>query len=127
MRGVLTEWLTGMLAIASVFMCLGLWQLIRVELRESTVPWYRNKALRVSTALWMHGIGAILLFSSALRGRLDGVTAPALYLIWAAFGLWLVAKTMIVSVSGWLRTCLVLFALWSAFCAFGALNGWWGA
>lgn len=117
----MTEWLSGMLAIASVFMCLGLWPLLRIELRESEVPWYRNKALRISSALWLHGFGAIALFSSAFRGMLDEITGPALYFVWCAFALWLIAKVMIVSVSGWLKTCLALFAVWTAGCALWAL------
>lgn len=120
----MTEWLSGMLAIASVFMCLGLWPLMRIELRDSKLPWYRNKALRIAAALWLHGFGAIALFSSAFWGRLDEVAGPALWFVWWAFGLWLVAKTMIISVSGWLKTCLALFAAWSAGCAFVAITGW---
>jgi hypothetical protein len=118
-------WLAGMLAIASVIMCIGIWPLLRAEIRESPTPMLKNKALRLAFALWLHGVGSVVLFTSTIFGALrqslgieigGPVSSAALWLAWLALGLWLVAKTMIVAVSGRLRLCIALFVLWTAGC-----------
>jgi hypothetical protein len=118
-----TNWLTGMLAIASVIMCVGLWPLVRAEWRAEDQRWRDNKALRLAAAFYIHGIGAVVLFASPFFSEVERVAGLALYLAWAAFGMWLLAKVLIISVSGRLRLCMVLFAVWSAFCALAGLIG----
>lgn len=119
-------WLAGMLAISSIIMCIGVWPLLRMELHVADEPWRQNKALRLAFALWLHGAGSLVLFSSTLFAGLrqaigvDRVAdsgAVALWMVWCALTLWLVAKTMIVSVTGRLRLSLVLYAIWSVVCA----------
>lgn len=120
----MTVWLTGMLAIASAIMCIGLWPIVKSELRAEDVVWWRNKALRVSGALYIHGAGAVILFATiplSSNGLMVGVSA---YLLWAVLGLWLLAKTLVISVSGRLRFSLLAFAIWTAGCAFYSLMGW---
>lgn len=119
----MTVWLTGMLAIASLIMCVGLWQIIRKELADQAEHWWLNRSLRLSGAFYIHGLGAIVLFTSSLFTRADLPTGIILYTAWAALGLWLLAKTMIVSVSGGFRLCLFLYLLWTAGCA---AWGMWG-
>ena len=120
----MTAWLTGMLAIASAIMCIGLWPLVKAEWRKTDESWWRNRAFKLALALYIHGMGAIILFASIPLTASDTVDAAvALYLLWGVFGLWLVAKTLIISVTGRLKLCAVLFAAWSAGCALWSLTG----
>lgn len=118
-------WLAGMLAISSIIMCIGIWPLLRMELNATHEPWRQNKALRLAFALWLHGAGSLVLFSSTLFAglrmalgieRVAGTASVALWMAWLALTLWLVAKTMIVSVAGRLRLCLALYAVWTVVC-----------
>lgn len=122
MSAWLTSWLTGMLAIASVIMCIGLWPLVRAEWQDADHPWRENKALRLAVALYIHGVGAVVLFASPFFGRVDETAGLALYLAWATFGAWLVAKVLIISVSGRFRLCMFLFVVWTAFSALWGLS-----
>lgn len=110
----ITNWLLGMLAVASVVMCVGLYPLVMTELHDGRQYWLRNKALRFSAALVIHAVGAIMLFTTPALAWLPHGNVVALYVAWGAMGLWLLAKTMIVSVSGGLRICLALFVVWTA-------------
>ena len=114
-----------MLAIASAIMCFGLWPLVKAEWRSSShIRWWDNRAFKLALALYIHGMGAIILFASVpLTAPRKVDEAIALYLLWGVFGLWLVAKTLIISVTGRLKLCAVLFAAWSAGCAWWALTG----
>lgn len=117
----MTIWLTGMLAIASTIMCIGLWPVVRSEMRSHDIPWWRNKALRVSGALYIHGAGAIVLFAMIpmyAHNTFVGLTA---YLAWAVLGCWLIAKLLIISVTDRFKTAAVMFTGWSAGCALYAL------
>ena len=40
----MTAWLTGMLAIASAIMCIGLWPLVKTEWAKTDETWWRNRA-----------------------------------------------------------------------------------
>jgi hypothetical protein len=120
----MTSWLSGMLAIASIIMVIGLGPLVKAELHESSRPWYRNKALRISLALYIHGIGAVVLFASPLMAGVEQTAGVALYLLWAALGMWLLAKTLIISaVSKRIGLTIALFVGWTAGCAAWSLFG----
>lgn len=120
----MTEWFAGMLLIASVAMCVGLWPLVRLEIISANVKWNHNKALRIAGALLVHAVGALVLLSAAFLGKVGDMIAP-LWFTWTAFSLWLIAKSMIVSVTGWFRTMLIAYAIWSGFCVFAVSNHWW--
>lgn len=119
----MTVWLTGMLAIASLIMCVGLWQIVRQELADGSQHWWLNKALRLSGAFYLHGVGAIILFASSLLAGINTPTGIVIYSVWAGLGLWLLAKTMIISVSGGFRLCLMSYMAWTTGCA---AWGMWG-
>jgi hypothetical protein len=108
-----TTWLFRMLAAASVLMCFWLWGTVRAEIHADNAPWYRNKALRLSSALFIHGIGAVLLFASPLFQDVEQPVGIALFLLWGALALWLVAKLLIISVVGRLGVCLAVLGTWT--------------
>lgn len=114
----ITAWLAGMLAIASAIMVWGLWPVMLAEMRSTDRTLRENRALRLSAGLFIHGIGAIVLFGSVIT---PVELALAAYLVWFALGCWLVAKVLIISTGPRLRVALVLFAAWSAACALWAI------
>lgn len=109
----ITAWLFRMLAGASVLMCIWLWPMVKAEFHTEGVPWYRNKALRLSSALFIHGIGAVLLFASPMFYRADQPLGLAVVLMWAALALWLAAKLLFISVVGRLGLCLGILGAWT--------------
>lgn len=120
----MTEWFSGMLTIASILMCRGLIPLIRLELATGEVAWTRNKSLRLSVALLIYAVGAVSLLAASFIGHLSEIEQP-MWFTWSAFALWLCSKTMIISVTGWMRTCLALYTAWSGFCVFAMSHNWW--
>jgi hypothetical protein len=92
-----TTWLFRMLAAASVLMCFWLWGTVRAEIHADNAPWYRNKALRLSP----------------LFQDVEQPVGIALFLLWGALALWLVAKLLIISVVGRLGVCLAVLGTWT--------------
>lgn len=120
----MTEWFSGMLVVASLIMCWGLVPLIRIELSEGGVVWTGNKSLRLSFALLIYAVGSIFLLAASLIGHLSEIDQP-MWFTWSALALWLCSKTLIISVTGRMKTCLALYALWSGFSVFAITEHWW--
>jgi hypothetical protein len=109
----ITTWLMRLLGLTAVMMCAWLVPAVRAEAMANPEPWYQNRTLRLAAALFIHGTGAILLFASPIFYPIgSGATGP-LYVLWAALGLWLIAKLLIISVVGRLYIALIVLGLWT--------------
>ncbi len=112
MMSLPSSWLFGAIAIASLIMCYGLWPIARAEaMREG--DWWHNKAFWLSFALIVHGIGAIVIFSSLLFAQVDYRGGTVLVLLWSGLGLWLLSKNAVIHVTGRLQLALALYGLWT--------------
>jgi len=112
-----------MLAIASAIMCIGLWPIVKAEFLAQDAVWWRNRALRISGALYIHGAGALVMFAAIPFAAKDVVLGITAYMLWAVLGLWLLAKTLIISISGRLTLTALAFTTWTAGCALYSLAG----
>ncbi|MEW9855940.1 hypothetical protein [Novosphingobium sp. M1R2S20] len=106
-----SAWLLGLLSIASVLMCVLLFPVVAGEWKAG--DWRRNKAFWLAAALWVHPIGAIIMFVATMASGVRYEEGLILYGLWTAWGLWLAAKTMVIHVNGRLQLALALYALWS--------------
>lgn len=120
----MTEWFSGILAIAAVLVCIGTMRILRLELQTTNLPWRDDKVSRISLALILYAVGAVVLLIAAFAGRLGAAPEP-LWFTWTAFTFWIIANTMIISITGWLKSCLILYAVWSGLCVFAVTNHWW--
>lgn len=102
----------GLLAIASMVMCVGSFVVLSAQIKAGDT-FRSSKAVRLSAAICLHGLGAIPLFVATLfagdRPNLD----PTVYLLWGTWTIWLVAKTMVIEVSGKLQLAMCLYAVWT--------------
>lgn len=116
------RWLIGALAIASAMMSLSLLPIIRLQITDRTQHWYSNTALRLSSAMLIHSVGGVILFAAMLSpGFKVGSEGVALYALTFAYAMWLVSKSLIVSVGSGLRWYIVLLTIWTIV---SAHEGW---
>lgn len=107
-----TTWLFGALAFASLMMCWGLWSTVRAEAtREGR--WWGNRAFWLAFALWVHGLGAVLIFGALLFAKVDYRGGIVLNLLWAGLGMWLASKTAVIHVTGRLKVAIAVYMLWT--------------
>ena len=103
--------LLGLLAIASMVMSVSSLVILWAQVRSGDT-FRSSKSVRLSAAIAIHGAGAIpLLIATWIAG--DRTTFdPSVYLIWATWTIWLVAKTLVIEVSGKLQLAMCLYSLW---------------
>lgn len=107
-----------MLAIGSMWLVFSTWTVLRDQSIITPGQWWRNRSMWLAIGLTTHGIGGVVLFALPwIAGYGVGSEGPALVVLWTVFGLWLVAKTIIVYVNGYLRVCLTSYAAWAVFAA----------
>lgn len=104
--------LLGLLAIASMVMCLGSFIVFYAQIKAGDT-WGSSKAVRLSAAICLHGFGAIPLFLATLLAPERTVFDWTVWLIWATWTIWLVAKTLVIEVSGKLQLAMCLYATWT--------------
>lgn len=108
------RWLIGALALASICMSLSLLPVITMQIRDRSQNWYRNTALRLSSAMFAHSLGGVVLFTSMWTpGFRIGSEGVALYGIGFAYALWLVSKSLIISVGIGLRLYMLMLLVWT--------------
>lgn len=112
-----TIWLAGLLSIASVFLIVALFPIVREELVRAETHPAQNRVLKMALAITLHAGGAIAVVLSPLMGWL-GYAVAGVVIFWIVLVDWLLAKlTIINATSRHLQKCLLFMALWTA--------GWW--
>jgi hypothetical protein len=110
-------WLVGMLLIASVGMSLAAWPHLVREFSDTKRPWWNNLALWFSAALFLHGMGAILLLIAPI-GSLFAAAGWIVFSISVAGAslMWL-AKIMVTrGLAGNLPMVFGTSLIWTTFC-----------
>lgn len=122
---IIAAWAAGMLVIASLSMTSAAWPHIRAEFHNHGTPWYRNRALLFSAALFGHGVGSIVLLLAPF-GRLVSVAMWFIYLLSVAGGtlLWAAKMTVTHSLGGQLPLVFGLSLAWTT--VLGAMALFWG-
>lgn len=116
------RWLIGALALASIAMSMSLVPIITHQIRDTTVKWYRNTALRLSSAMFLHSFGGVVLFTAMWSpGFKIGSQGIALYGVAFAYALWLLSKSLIISVGNGLKLYLFMLLAWSVLSVY---EGW---
>lgn len=108
----LSSLILGMLCLAAAIMAYG----SRVVMKRQKVSggsWVTNMPLQLSTAFYLHGLSSIPAFVATLVAGTRPVTDPATYLLWTTWVGWLVAKTMVIRVTGNLELALCSYAMWA--------------
>lgn len=105
--------LLGWLCLASIIMAFGS-RLVMKAQRVAGERWITSMPLQLSTAIYIHGMSAVPAFLATLLAGNKPISDPIVYLLWATWLGWLVAKTMVIKVTGHLQMALALYALWAA-------------
>lgn len=104
--------LLGWLCLASAIMVFGSRKVMHRQ-RRSGERWISSMPLQLSTALYIHGLSAIPAFLATLIAGTKPVSDPSTYLLWATWSGWLIAKSMVIRVTGHLQFALALYSLWA--------------
>lgn len=111
---LVSSWLLGALAIGSMLMCFFLWPVVHEEIKAEDAPLWRNRAFWLSGALLVHPIGAFLLIAATVVAGIENQVGLVVYLLWGAWLLWLVSKTMVLVSLGRFWFSCTMYALWTA-------------
>lgn len=101
----------GWLCIASALMAFGAHRVLKAQ-RVAGERWGNSPPMQLSTAILIHGLSSIPAFAATLLAGTKEVSDPTTYLIWATWMGWLVAKTLVIRVTGYTRLAFGLYGLW---------------
>lgn len=116
------RWIIGALALSAIAMSLSLLPTILLQIRDRSLPIFKNTALRLSLAMFIHSLGGVILFLAMWSpGFKIGSEGVALYAIFTAYFLWLVSKSMIISVGSGFKLYISMLCLWTGLALY---QGW---
>lgn len=102
----------GWLCIASALMAFGARKVMKAQ-RVAGERWGDSPPMQLSTAIYIHGLSAIPAFLATLLAGSKPISDPTVYLVWATWLGWLVAKTMVIRVTGYTHLAIALYVLWA--------------
>lgn len=109
-----TALLLGLLGVAAVVMSYGAFITLRHQIRAGDT-WANSPALQLSVAIFVHGASAIPVFLSVLLAPDKPQMNTMLVLLWSGYSGWIVAKTLVIKITGYLEAALWLYVVWVLF------------